>query len=310
MKPRSGTRHRPAATAIPVFSLYGEIAAIDAGDFVHIEEIRSRSERYGWEIAPHQHRGLFQVLAVIDGAARLQLDGRWREIEGPCVLTVPPTVVHAFRFRRGTHGFVLTIAEPMLRQAESRSRQLFATLFVTPVVVSFDTMPQDAGRIAALMEQIAAEARDPLPGRTLMHEWLVGAVLMLIARQRASETRAAGTDSRRLDLFNRFRTLIEERFLDHWTVPRYAEALRMTEGRLNRLSRAIAGRSAYEVIQDRMITEARRRLVYIAAPVSLIAYELGFEDPAYFSRIFKKRTGLTPSAFRRREGERIEPTAG
>ena len=46
--------------------------------------------------------------------------------------------------------------------------------------------------------------------------------------------------------------------------------------------------------------EARRKLTYIAAPVSRLAYELGFQDPAYFCRFFRKHTGMTPSEFRRR----------
>ncbi|HNH36489.1 MAG TPA: AraC family transcriptional regulator, partial [Rhodocyclaceae bacterium] len=55
---------------------------------------------------------------------------------------------------------------------------------------------------------------------------------------------------------------------------------------------------AFDLVQARLLLEARRRLVYIAAPVSLLAYELGFQDPAYFCRVFKRATGMTPTAFR------------
>jgi AraC family transcriptional activator of pobA len=61
----------------------------------------------------------------------------------------------------------------------------------------------------------------------------------------------------------------------------------------------VAGVSAAELVQQRLLLEARRRLIHVAAPVAQIAYELGYQDPAYFCRIFKKRVGLTPSAFRR-----------
>ena len=74
----------------------------------------------------------------------------------------------------------------------------------------------------------------------------------------------------------------------------------MSESRLNRLCRAAAGKSALEVVQDRLTLEARRRLIHVAGPVSSLAYELGFDDPAYFWRFFKRRTGMTPREFRRR----------
>ena len=72
--------------------------------------------------------------------------------------------------------------------------------------------------------------------------------------------------------------------------------------------RTVAGKSPFEVAQERLLLEARRKLIYIAAPVSLLAYELGFEDPAYFWRFFKRRTGMTPKEFRRRS--RLHAPAG
>jgi AraC family transcriptional activator of pobA len=53
-------------------------------------------------------------------------------------------------------------------------------------------------------------------------------------------------------------------------------------------------------VQNRLMLEARRKLTYVPASVSQIAYELGFNDPAYFCRVFKRHNGVTPSEFRRR----------
>jgi AraC family transcriptional activator of pobA len=81
-------------------------------------------------------------------------------------------------------------------------------------------------------------------------------------------------------------------------VSRYASLLGLTPERLNRLTRAQAGRSALELLHDRVAREACRRLVYIAAPISKLAFELGFDDPAYFCRFFKRRIGASPSDYR------------
>jgi AraC family transcriptional activator of pobA len=74
---------------------------------------------------------------------------------------------------------------------------------------------------------------------------------------------------------------------------------------LNRLCLKIAGKSAFEITQERLMLEACRKLTYVPASVAGIAYELGFQDPAYFSRLFKKLVGLTPKAYRERTQESV-----
>ena len=66
------------------------------------------------------------------------------------------------------------------------------------------------------------------------------------------------------------------------------------------MARAATGRPATGLIEERLIREARRNLVYTNLPVSTVAYALGFSDPAYFSRVFSRATGLSPRAFRAR----------
>jgi AraC family transcriptional activator of pobA len=292
MTPRAPLR--PAG--IPVFSLYGETAQVDAAEFVHIEDIRARSELYDWHIKPHQHRGLYQILFARRGAVEVQADGKVSKVPLSCALSVPPAVVHAFRFKPGTQGFVLTVSQALLPQDGQDG--LVEELFAEPRAITFAGAPERAKRVAGLLEQIMAELRDNAPGRAAMQEWLVRSVLLLIARQRASAGAQGRGAGRQRDLA-RFRALVEAHFHEHWPVPRYAQAMRMTEARLTRLTRAVAGKSPLDLIQDRLMLEARRKLTYIAAPISLLAYELGFEDPAYFSRSFKKCTGMTPSAYRR-----------
>lgn len=293
-KNRLSAQARPSR--VPVFSLYGETAPVDDAEFVHIEDIRARSERYDWHIKPHQHRGLFQMLVLLRGDVVVEADTHVRKVKAPCALSVPPGVVHSFRFKPRTHGYILTVSEAMLAQADHRG--LVEDLFVEPRVISFTDAPEHARPIAALLEQIVRELRDNAPGRAKMQEWLVGAVLLLIARRRAIAAEADRGGPQHHDL-SHFRALVEAHFLEHWTVARYAQAMRMTEGRLNRLTRVVTGKSAFDLVQDRLMLEARRKLIYVAAPISLLAYELGFEDPAYFSRYFKARIGVTPSAFRR-----------
>jgi AraC family transcriptional activator of pobA len=94
--------------------------------------------------------------------------------------------------------------------------------------------------------------------------------------------------------------MLDAHYLEHWPVARYAEALKVTPTHLTRVTRETYGCPATHLIRDRVVREARRNLVYTNLSVSTIAYALGFNDPAYFSRTFTLATGLSPSEFRER----------
>ena len=288
-----------AAAGIPRFHLFGEEETAADAEFIHVEDIRSRSSRYGWEITPHAHGGLFQVVVVTRGRVRARLDDQQHQADGPLAIVLPPAVVHAFAFQEGTDGHVLSVAETMLMGTDGNRHDPFiAELFLQPRMVALE--PDQAGRVSGLIGQLAEELRWPLRGRALMFDWLMRAVQLLNFRQAEAGRSAGGKDRLRAQTFHRFRLLVESHFHQHWTVPRYAEALSTTESRLNRICKDLSGKTAFDIVCQRLILEAKRKLLYIAAPVTLLSYELGFQDPAYFCRFFKRHTGLSPARFRQR----------
>ena len=286
---------------IPVFSLYGEADAV-APEFIHVEDIRSRSERYRWEIAEHRHHGLFQLLLLIDGGAHVLIDHQAQDIAAPFAIAIPSGTVHAFQFSVGAHGYVLTIEDSMLsRNAGAEAHA--AALLMQPALIDLAGAPAANARLVALFEQIALEFRDGGRATGAVLQWLASAALVLVLRQNESLARDKLHGAREAADFHRFRALVETRLTEHWTAPRYAQELGLSESRLNRICRIAAGKSPLEVVQDRLTLEARRRLIHVAGSVSALAYELGFDDPAYFWRFFRRRTGMMPSEFRKRHDE-------
>ena len=100
----------------------------------------------------------------------------------------------------------------------------------------------------------------------------------------------------------RLRLLIERHFREHHRPAEYARRLRITVGHLNHLSRRHLGRPAGLVIRERLALEARRQLLHTDATAAEVAYALGFKDPAYFARFFRRETGISPTAYRGAEG--------
>lgn len=285
----SNMRSAASAPAIRVYNLFGESG--DLPDVVHCETIASRSALHDWMLAVHRHARLHQVLLIERGGGEATLDGRVVSLRPMQVVNVPVGHVHGFGFEPNTQGWVLTIAAEILDEALLAAEGLRGALSQSAVV-------RGTPQIRAMMKQIFAEhaARDF--GRAHVLRALSSAMMGLVARALASESGGSGTAQS--GLFRRFEGLLEQHHLDRWSVADYARALSITPTHLNRVTRAATGDTASHLILNRLVREARRNLVYTNLPVSTIAYALGFDDPAYFSRVYAAATGLSPRAFRAR----------
>jgi len=122
---------------------------------------------------------------------------------------------------------------------------------------------------------------------------LIGQVARAISQSEKSPANAPD-----LNLRTRFEALVDSQYSQHWGVSEYARELAVTPGHLSRVMRRATGFSASRMIEERVVREARRHLAYTNLTISEIAYDLGFIDPAYFSRVFSRSTGVSPRAFR------------
>jgi AraC family transcriptional activator of pobA len=276
-----------ATRTVQTYNLFGE--AGDLPDVVHCETIAARSVLHEWEFAAHRHTRLHQILLIESGGGQATLDGRVHALRPMRVINVPVGHVHGFTFRPGTQGWVLTVAAEMLDEVLTPSEGLRRVLSHSTVVRGTPPM-----RIA--MQQIFAEFAGRDFARAHILRASSAALIGLVARELARGSMPGGMV--KSGILHRFEALLDQHFLQHWTVSDYAAALSITPTHLSRLTRAATGHSASHLILDRVIREARRNLVYTSLPVSTIAYALGFNDPAYFSRLFAGATGLSPRSFR------------
>ena len=76
--------------------------------------------------------------------------------------------------------------------------------------------------------------------------------------------------------------------------------MNLSPKRLNEITRKMLGKTITQLIHDRILLEAKRELIFSGRSIKEISYELGFEDPAYFSRFFKKQSGFSPTHFRKK----------
>lgn len=298
MNPRNAT-----VNDVPMFSLYGEDTTPTATGFVHIELIETRSRVHDWHISRHTHRGLFQVLFLTAGHVTARLDDAVHACDGPVALTLSPSVVHGFDFSQEAQGFVLTMDQQIVFSAKQEDEhgmeppEMLTTLFMQPLVIELREADEIRLRLASLCEHLLTESSWPLVGQGMMLEWLARSAMLLLVRLQADRHFASPRARSDFSVFSRFRQLIELHYTQHLPIGWYAAQLHMNPARLNRLCLQIAGKTGFELTQQRLMQEACRILTYSPSGVAEIAYALGFDDPAYFSRMFKRHTGLAPKKF-------------
>ncbi|MHA7879945.1 MAG: helix-turn-helix domain-containing protein [Saccharospirillum sp.] len=284
---------------VPVFTLYGEQHTEETAEFIHIEPIASRSRSLGWQIKPHRHGRMLQCIFIYTGSVTTHLDDEQYHSQAPCCISIPPGMVHSFDFSPETEGLVLTTAENLvLAEDHGRARPFFEHLLNQAEVIEFRPTDPELDRLRHTLAQLEGEFRSLAPGRWLMCEWLLRMVLMTLSRKRLHSKHIEQHTHEPITTLQQFRQLIEQHYREQWRVEDYAQALNTTPSRLNRLCKEAMQRNAKSLLQERLLLEAKRKLVYTRTHIDQIAFDLGFSDPGYFSRFFKQHTGASPRAFR------------
>jgi AraC family transcriptional regulator, transcriptional activator of pobA len=108
---------------------------------------------------------------------------------------------------------------------------------------------------------------------------------------------ASGSD-RPAQLVAQFVKLAEAHCRDRWRLTEYARALHVSAGHLRAMCVRVTGAPPVRLIHECLIREAKRRLIGSSSSIGAIALDLGFEDAAYFSRLFHARSGMSPQQYR------------
>ena len=281
---------------VPSFALYGEHADWPTPDFLHWESVSERSALHNWRIKPHRHGSLMQLLLLTQGSAVAQIDARQEALALPCLLVIPPMCVHGFEFSVDVDGHVVTIASPLL-QSINKNLGEYAAFLQLSHILEIDCQQQSL--LSTLFNNIAYEYRQQQVFRDLSLQAAVSQLLIWIVRNGQSpQTEGKQQPTSGRQYFSQFMQLVEQHFCKHLSLDSYAAQLCISKPHLNSLCRQYADRSALQLIHQRLLLEAKRDLIYTVLTVSDIADKLGFSEPPYFTRFFKRLTGKSPREFR------------
>ncbi|MGH1471463.1 MAG: helix-turn-helix domain-containing protein [Cellvibrionaceae bacterium] len=288
--------------AIPLFALYGEDDWVDNLGFVHCEDIAKRSSSLGWSISAHRHAQLYQFLVVEKGHASFWLDDQHFDTSDQCVIWIPPGVVHSFDFLPSTLGRVISFTEELLlNQTDSRIRHLFSQSLNTADCIHYSPTSFEFKQLTLLANELEHELKRIQFGQALMAQTVVNAMLINIYRRQEELGRLQSSNTN--TLWWEFKRLLDEHYRKHLSVKEFADLLSITPSKLNRLSKQLSQKSVKFHAQHRLLTESKRKLLFTRQSIDEITYELGFKDPGYFCRFFKKHIEMTPSEFREQHSQ-------
>ncbi|RAJ15901.1 helix-turn-helix domain-containing protein [Arenibacter echinorum] len=279
--------------------LYGDQHLSFVSDFIHMEPLEERSKIYSWEIQEHFHTDLVQLFIIEAGGGTLFSEGKKTALDAPCVVTIPANVLHGFHFEPNITGDVITLSvsffETILKdrlQLKKESKRL--------ATFPFGDRPDIVKEILYLktkiQQELLTEAPEKLLAITTYFELLY---LHLYREQFRTTANALISNNRNLGYYQQFQDLIRQNASNLLSIKAFAKAIGITQTHLNRVCQTVAGKSALKVVQDFTLNEAKKYLLNTSYSIAEVAYFLNFNDPAYFSRLFKKRVGVAPGEFRK-----------
>ncbi len=282
---------------VPSFMLYGEAPHRDLPDLIHIEALKDRSQHHDWEIKPHRHVDLMQIMQFQTLDVHIHLDGTTIRTHRPTILIIPPMIIHGFHFSPDVTGTVATIPVELIADQKEGAPSL---------AQQAETMTAENSLFAHfthILDQIEDEYVSQRPVREHALLYLIRLLGIWIERftrachgERAPETYLSQAESR----VRSFLALIEQHYLDGWGTSEYGLAIGISKSQLTRDCRAVLNRSPLQLVHDRIIREANRKLAYTIWPIAEISDQLGFADLGYFSRFYRQKTGETPTDYRSR----------
>lgn len=283
---------KTASTAIPVFKLYGESQQWPTPDLLHCETISRRSREYQWEIQPHRHADLCQLLYVHKGQAQLEIEGQRTTLNEATLQVLPPLCVHGFRFAEDVEGFIVTLSAPLVSHLQA---QLGSAVDGLQALGNYPA-GKDSDYLNSLFARLQDEYADEQPARDMMMHALVSVLLVWISRQAIQHRHARAPRGR--EYFRRFTQLVEQHYREHPKIEDLAHKLGISVSHLNGTCRELGGQPALQIMHDRQLLEAKRLLTYTSMTINEMSQVLGFSDPTNFSRLFRRRVGFSPKAFR------------
>lgn len=241
---------------------------------------------------PHKH-DFFQFILVLKGSGGHQIDFRNHKVQKEQLFLMKPGQMHSWNLHKGIQAFVIEFSYQSLNSIKDGTRLIHDLMFA-PDAYLFDSK-ETFERVLKIVEIMFEESNHKRSMQDLSLQAHLTSLLINIIRLYQEQLQRP----KALTTIEKFRSLVEKNYKTSHSVEAYARELKLSSRALTmQLLRSIK-KPPRELIQERILLEAKRYLAFSDLTIAEIGYELGFEDANYFSRFFRLHEKMTPAEFRR-----------
>ena len=220
------------------------------------------------------------------------------ELAAPAMVWLSHPLRGALRTAAGAEGWSAAFGGELVRRVANDPLLAAYQLkpAAHPIVLRWEAASEPLSSLIASFQALVHETRTPAAGAPASAGLHLG--LLLLHLWRCSGLQDAGARCGETTV-QRFARLIELHYREGMPIGAYASRLGLNQARLHEACTRLAGRTPLAMVHERLLEEARLRLLQTELSVEQVAYSLGFRDAAYFNRFFKRLAGVSPGVFRR-----------
>lgn len=246
----------------------------------------------------------YKIFWIEDGSGTYKIDFNTFDIEGSGIFCLSPGQVFSIQSEKVKMAYQITFDKDFYC-VETHGKEIACNGLIfnnvhraTAIAVKTEEKPI----FQNLVNQIITELKSKGSAhRDMLQTYLRMFLIQTLRLVENYETATQKTTHQKDQLAQNFIALVEKHFKEEHSVTSYAEKLFVAPKSLTKRLHALDYPSPSQIIKDRLVLEAKRQLKFSDKTIKEIAFELGFEDPAYFSRLFSKNAGNSPAKYRRRE---------
>lgn len=244
----------------------------------------------------------YKIYWVEDGSGAYDIDFKEFEITGCGIFCVSPGQMFSVKSEKVKTAYQISFDKEFYC-IEAHGKEIACNGLIFNNIhrasgISVD--PSEAPTFRLIVDNMISELKQPGNAHREMIETYLRMFLIhtlrLLDIQRLNEGRPAYQKNK---LVQDFIALVDKHFRSKHSVSEYAKELFVSPKSLAKKLNALGYPTSTEIIQERILLEAKRSLKFSQESVKEIAYDLGFDDPAYFSRLFSKKEGMTPMEYRK-----------
>ena len=263
---------------------------------VYIRTFQEHKQEHPFVMKPHGH-DFYLLMFFTKGHGSHTIELAQYPVAPGAVFFMSPSEVHEWKLSEESDGFVVFFNASFYRMEANPQHLTELPFYQSGGKLRYaEILEKDREGLVEVFElMMAAYCQESSYRDRILRAYLDVLLFQLSALIAPKRVKMI----QQVSIISALEHLIEQHYAEHQPVTFYAEQLHVSVSQLNASTRQQLNKSVIELVQERLIAEARRLLAYSTKSVSEIAWQLNFSDNSYFSRFFKKHSGMSPEAFRK-----------